>query len=148
MLITCSDCLTQNQVTEARAMLNPVCCQCGHGLLSGEVIPLHEGNFDAVIGQTELPAVVEFWAAWSGPCRMMGPQLALAARSLKGRVLSCRIDVDKSPRLATRFAVRSQPTLLLFLRGNEVQRHAGAMAGHQIAEWAAAECHASGWADL
>lgn len=148
MLITCPQCLAQNQITEARALLNPPCCQCGQGLLSGGVHELGEANFDIVVPHTELPVLVDFWAAWSGPCKMTGPQYALAARQLKGRMALFRVDVDKSPRLVTRYAVRTQPTLLLFLRGQEVQRHAGAMSSHQIAEWAAAECHASGWADL
>lgn len=148
MLITCTECQTQNQVSEARALLNPVCSKCTKALLSGEVRELTEANFDLVVPHTEVPVVVEFWAAWSGPCRMMGPQLMLAARQLKGRVAMFRVDVDKNPRLVQRYAVRSQPSLLLFMRGQEVQRHAGVMAAAQISEWTAAEATASGWADL
>lgn len=148
MLITCPDCLTQNQITEARARLNPACVHCGHGLLSGEVMELNEANFDAIVSNTEVPVLVDFWAAWSGPCRMMGAQYVLAARQLKGRVALFRVDVDKNPRLVQRFAVRSHPTMLMFMRGQEIQRHAGAMGLAQIIEWATQDCMASGWSDL
>lgn len=135
MLITCPHCLTKNRVPDERAGQDPVCGKCGQALLSGEVLELNDGNFDAVVSGSELPVLVDFWAPWCGPCRQMAPQFALAAQQLKGQVLLVKVNSDESPNLSSRFAIRSIPTLIQLQAGREVQRMSGALQAAQIIGW-------------
>lgn len=135
MLLTCPHCQTKNHVPEAAARLDPSCSQCTKSLLSGEVVELSEANFDAVVSGIELPVLVDFWAPWSGPSRMMAPQLSQAAKQLKGRALMVKVNSDANPRLAQRFGIRSIPTLTQLRAGHEVQRISGALQAPQILDW-------------
>jgi thioredoxin 2 len=138
MHIACSHCGTTNRVPDERLAQDPVCGRCGAALLDGSPVELTDANFEAVTARTELPVVVDFWAAWCGPCRMMAPQFEQAARQLKGRALLVKVDSDANPQTAARFAIRSIPTLVMLARGRETKRQAGAMAAAQIVGWVGA----------
>ncbi len=135
MLITCPHCLTKNRVPDERSAQDPVCGKCGHALLSGEVLALNDSNFDAVVGGTELPVLVDFWAPWCGPCRQMAPQFAQAAQHLKGQALLVKVNSDECPHVSSRFAIRSIPTLIQLQAGRELQRISGALPAAQIVAW-------------
>ena len=137
MLIACGHCASTNRVPDERLGQDPVCGRCGQALLDGAPVVLTDANFDTVVGKTELPVVVDFWAPWCGPCRMMAPQFDSAARQLKGRALLVKVNSDESPRTAARFAIRSIPTMVLLQGGAEVKRLAGALQAAQIIGWAA-----------
>jgi thioredoxin 2 len=135
MHIACPRCTATNRVPDERLKDDPVCGKCGQPLLPGEPVELTEANFDAVVGKTELPVVVDFWAAWCGPCRMMAPHFAQAARQLKGEALFAKVDSDASPGLSSRFAVRSIPTIVRLRGGREDKRMSGALQAAQIVGW-------------
>ena len=135
MLIPCPHCQTKNRVPDERATQDPVCGRCGKAVLSGQVIELNDGNFDAVAGGSELPVLVDFWAPWCGPCRQMAPQFALASQQLKGRALLVKVNSDASPKLTTRFSIRSIPTLVQLRQGQELQRLSGVLQAGQIVQW-------------
>jgi thioredoxin 2 len=134
--IGCPACRAKNRVPRQRLAEHPVCGRCGQALLDGAPIVLDDARFDAVVDATELPVVVDFWAPWCGPCRAMAPQFDAAASSLRGRALLVKVNSDENPKLASRFGIRSIPTLLRLDRGREVARSSGALPAAQIVQFA------------
>lgn len=137
MHIACTHCGSTNRVPDERRADDPVCGRCGQALLTGQPVELTDANFDAVTSRTDLPVVVDFWAAWCGPCRAMAPQFAEAARQHKGRVLFAKVDTDANPQVAARFGIQSIPTMALLQGGREVQRVSGVMQAPRITGWIA-----------
>jgi thioredoxin 2 len=135
MLIACPHCATTNRVPDTRLAEDPVCGRCGKALLDGHPVELSDANFDAVTARTELPVVVDFWAPWCGPCRMMAPHFEQAAKQLKGRALFVKLNSDDNPRAASRFAIRSIPTIVMLRGGAEAKRMSGALQAGQIVSW-------------
>lgn len=134
--VVCAHCGAKNRIATARLADNPACGRCGQALLNGEPLELTDDNFDAVTAGTELPLVVDFWAAWCGPCRTMAPQFEQAAQLLRGRALLVKVNSDDNPRAAARFGIRSIPTLVRLQQGREVARRSGALPAAQIVRFA------------
>ena len=131
----CASCGTRNRVGLDRLHQGPVCGKCGGEILRPRPEILGPQLFDKVVGGSELPVVVDFWAPWCGPCKAMGPAFEQAAQTLHGRAVLAKVNTEQHQGLAGRFGIRSIPTLMLFRNGREAVRQAGAMDAISIASW-------------
>jgi len=135
LTLGCPHCHAVNRVSRARLNDGPTCGKCKQPLFTGEPVALTSANFRALVERSELPVVVDFWAGWCGPCKMMAPIFAEAARELEPRMRFAKLDTEAEQALAGRFGIRSIPTLIVFKGGREVARQAGAMQGSQLRQW-------------
>ena len=96
---------------------------------------LDEASFPRQVGRSDIPVVVDFWAPWCAPCRMMAPAFEQAAAQLEPRVRLAKLNTEEAPSLAAQYNIRSIPTLAVFRSGREVARQMGALGGPQLVQW-------------
>ncbi|WP_295504792.1 thioredoxin TrxC [Limnohabitans sp. Rim8] len=134
--IVCPHCHTTNRVRVADLHNALDCGQCHSPLFDGRPLELDASSFDKHIGRNQVPVLVDFWAPWCGPCRMMAPAYEQAAGLLAPQVRVAKLNTEEAQAIAARFNIRSIPTLALFVGGQEVARQAGAFRSAQdIADW-------------
>ncbi|HEY0487263.1 MAG TPA: thioredoxin [Mycobacteriales bacterium] len=131
-VVTCEHCGTRNRVPAAASGV-PRCGNCKNPL--PWVAEADDDTFAEVVEQAKLPVLVDLWATWCGPCRMVSPALEKVARELAGRIKLVKVDVDAAPRISRRFAVQAVPTLLLVSGGEVVARQAGAAPAAALRSW-------------
>ena len=125
--LRCTSCGKWNRIDAARASKGPKCGICGTSLALDHPVLLTDETFERVLGGTDVPVLVDFYADWCGPCKMMAPAVDELARQSLGRALIAKLDTDASPKTAGRFQIRGIPTSIVFRGGKEAKRQSGAV---------------------
>ncbi len=127
MRVICPHCLSVNNVPQKESYKKANCGKCKESLLKTQPIELNSANFDEVVVNSDIPVIVDFWAPWCGPCKMMGPNFEKSAKNFPLKALFVKVNTEDEQNLGARFGIRSIPTLILFKEGKEVHRVSGAL---------------------
>jgi thioredoxin 2 len=126
-LVRCPFCDRLNRVDVARAADRPRCGGCGRPMLLDRPVRIEDRDFERTVAEAGVPVVVDFYADWCGPCKVMAPVLDDLARERMGRILVAKLDTDRNPATSARYAITGVPTLIVFRDGREVAREVGAI---------------------
>jgi len=133
--LVCPHCHAINRVPTSRLGQAPNCGQCHRPLFDAHPLELTAATFDRHISRNDIPLLVDFWAPWCGPCKMMAPQFAQAAGLLEPQVRLAKVNTEAEQGLGAQYGIRSIPTLALFRGGREIARQPGAMGAQDIVNW-------------
>ena len=134
--IVCPHCSVVNRIVSTRLDEKPKCGKCHQSLFSAHPVELTSTTFQQHISRNDIPVLLDFWAPWCGPCKMMAPAFEQAAVQLEPRVRLAKINTETEQAIGAQYGIRSIPTLILFQNGRELARQAGAMDATNIVNWA------------
>ena len=135
-LIVCGKCGGVNRLPSSRSAETAKCGKCGGRLFAGHPEDVDAATFERHLTRSTLPVLVDVWAPWCGPCRLMAPAFEAAARELEPNMRLIKLNSESEQELAVRLGIRGIPTMILFQDGKEVARVSGAMTAAQIVAWA------------
>ncbi|MFH1756526.1 MAG: thioredoxin TrxC [Pseudomonadota bacterium] len=135
MQIVCPHCSTGNRVESTRLGDWPQCGKCKHQLFVATPVELTGANFEKNISSNAIPVVVDFWASWCGPCKMMAPIFHQAAAQLEPRYRLAKVNMETEPGIAQQLGIQSIPTTIIFKNGKEIARRVGAMDLGTLLRW-------------
>ncbi len=133
--VVCTSCGALNRLPEDKPALEAKCGKCHNKLFKGAPVNLNDNNFAGFLQKSDIPVVVDFWAEWCGPCKMMAPAFHQAAGELEPKVIFAKLDTDANQKSGGAFNIRGIPTIIIFKNGEEVARKSGAMGVPQIKSW-------------
>ena len=133
--VVCPHCESVNRIPDDKLAANPTCGRCKERLFTGQPVELSDQTFDKHLKRNDLPLVVDFWAPWCGPCKMMAPHFKTATAQIEPRVRLAKLNTEQAQRTAAQYNIRSIPTVALFRNGREISRQAGAMDARTLTNW-------------
>jgi thioredoxin 2 len=135
MQLVCPHCAALNRISDNRSPTQAKCGKCQLPLFTAQALPVSQAMFDRMLYKSDTPLVVDFWADWCGPCKMMAPIFEQTAQQIEPRARLLKVDTEAEQTLATRYQIRSIPTLMVFSAGKEVARVSGALDQSSLLAW-------------